>query len=169
MKWKKISTRAQEMLFTRRLSLLGMLSSPSLSSPNCCTPVAPVVTVIVSFPPSFQCGGTNSVTTLMSATTLISHMISVCKSGCMDRKKTETGPDRNQLQPDHWLRLPAFQNEKTTKRPVAMDRLQSVATGFRYALKTHTFWAYFEEKQARNACAMAKWYVTANPILCDVL
>jgi hypothetical protein len=57
----------------------------------------------------------------------------------MDRKKTETGPDRNRLQPDRWLRLPAFQNEKTAKRPVAMDRLQSVATGFRYALKIHTF------------------------------
>ena len=30
----------------------------------------------------------------------------------MDRKKTKTGPDRNRLQPDRWLRLPAFQNEK---------------------------------------------------------
>ena len=83
-------------------------------------------------------------------------ILSVCKSGCMDRKKTKTRPDHNWLQPDHWLRLPAFQNEKTAKRPVAIDQLQSVATGFRYALKTHTFWAYFEEKRARNACAMAK-------------
>ena len=30
------------------------------------------------------------------------------------------------------------------------------ATGFRYSSKIRTFWAYFEEKRARNACARAK-------------
>ena len=74
---------------------------------------------------------------------------SVCRSGCMDRKMTETGPDRNRLQPDRWLQLPAFKIKRPPK-----DRLQW--TGFRYTLKTHTFWAYFEEKRARNACDMAK-------------
>ena len=31
-----------------------------------------------------------------------------------------------------------------------------IATSFRYPLKMHTFWAYFEEKQARIAWDIAK-------------
>ena len=57
----------------------------------------------------------------------------------MDRKNTENWTELDQLGPDCWLWLPAFQNKKTTKKPVATDRLQSVAIGFRYSSKIRTF------------------------------
>ena len=81
---------------------------------------------------------------------------SVQGSSCMDRKKTENWTELDQLGLDQWLRLPAFQNTKTAEKPVATDRLQSVATGFRYSYKIRIFWAYFEENRARNAHATAK-------------
>ena len=54
---------------------------------------------------------------------------SVLRSGCMDRKKTETGPDRNRLQPDRWLRLPAFKMKRPPKdrsQWTGCNRLQPV-------------------------------------------
>ena len=57
----------------------------------------------------------------------------------MDRKKTENWTELNQLGLDWRLQLPAFQNKKTGKKPVAMDWFQSVATGFRYSSKIRTF------------------------------
>ena len=35
-------------------------------------------------------------------------------------KKTKNWTELDQLGPDWWLRLPAFQNKKTAKKPVAM-------------------------------------------------
>ena len=40
------------------------------------------------------------------------------------------------------------------------------ATGFRYSLKIHTFWVYFEEKQPRNAWDMAKMICFGKIQLC---
>ena len=57
----------------------------------------------------------------------------------MDRKKTENWTEPVQLGPDWRLRLPAFQNKKTAKKPVATDRLQLVAIGFRYSSRIRTF------------------------------
>ena len=39
-------------------------------------------------------------------------------------------------------------------------------TVFRYSSKIHTFWAYFEEKQPRNACDMAKMICYSKIQLC---
>ena len=67
-------------------------------------------------------------------------LYSVQGSGCMDQKKTENWTELDRLGPDWQLQLPAFQkNKKTAKKPVATDRLQLVATGFRYSSKIHTF------------------------------
>ena len=49
---------------------------------------------------------------------------------------------------------------------VATDRLQSVATGFRYSSKIRTFWAYFEENQARNTHVTAKTICYGEIQLC---
>ena len=57
----------------------------------------------------------------------------------MDQKKTENWTEPDQLGPDRWLQLPAFQNKKTAKKPVATDRLQLVAIGFRYSSEIRTF------------------------------
>ena len=46
--------------------------------------------------------------------------ISVWGSGCMDQKKTENWTELDRLGPDRQLRLPAFQNKKTTKKPVTI-------------------------------------------------
>ena len=91
---------------------------------------------------------------------------SVRGSGCMDQKKTENWTEPDWLGPDRQLRLPAFQNKKTAKKPVATDQLQSVATGFRYSSKIRTFWAYFEENRARNAHATAKMICYGKIQLC---
>ena len=86
---------------------------------------------------------------------------SVRGSGCMDRKKTENWTEPDWLGPDQWLQLPAFQNKKTTKKPVATD--------FRYSSKIRTFWAYFEKNRARNAHATAKMICyRRNPTLYDI-
>ena len=47
--------------------------------------------------------------------TLFGPICSVCMSSCMDQKKTTTRPDCNQMQPNHWLWLHAFQNQKLPK------------------------------------------------------
>ena len=54
-----------------------------------------------------------------------------------------------------------------SKWKTAKDWPQSVAISFRYSLKIHTFWAYFEEKQPRNAWHMAKMTLWQNMTLCD--
>ena len=87
-------------------------------------------------------------------------------SGCMDQKKTENWTEPDRLGPDWQLRLPAFKNKKTAKKPVATDRLQSVATGFRYSSKIRTFWAYFEENRARNTHVTAKTICYGEIQLC---
>ena len=86
---------------------------------------------------------------------------SVWGSSCMDRKN-----NWNRTEPDWRLWLHAFQNEKTTKNHPQPDWLQLVAAGFRYSLNIHTFWAYFEEKQAINACARAKTICYGKIQLC---
>ena len=94
-------------------------------------------------------------------------LYSVQGSGCMDQKKTKNWTELDRLGPDWRLQLPAFQNKKTAKKPVATDQLQSVAIGFiRYSSKIRTFWAYFEENQARNAHAMAKMICYGEIRLC---
>ena len=97
---------------------------------------------------------------------LLVSRISVQGSGCMDRKKTENWTEPDRLGLDQRLQLPAFQNKKTAKKPVVTDRLQSVAIGFRYSSKIRTFWAYFEENRARNACATAKMICYGEIRLC---
>ena len=76
----------------------------------------------------------------------------------MDQKKTKNWTEPDQLGLDRQLRLPAFQNKKTAKKPVA--------TGFRYSSKIRTFWAYFEENRARNAHAMEKMICYGEIRLC---
>ena len=59
-----------------------------------------------------------------------------------------------------------FKMKKTTRNHPQPDWLQSVAIWFRYSTKIRTFWAYFEEKQARNACARAKTICYGKIRLC---
>ena len=81
---------------------------------------------------------------------------SVCRSGPCNRKIDRNRTELDRLGPIFWLQLHPLRKWK--------NRLhEPVSTGFRgnrlptwYPLKMRTFWAYFEEKQAKIAWVMAK-------------
>ena len=68
----------------------------------------------------------------------------------MDQKKTATRPDCNQMQPDHWLELHAFQNKKLPKT----ECNQTGCNWLQLVLGTSQKFTHFEPILKRNGPEM---------------